>query len=191
MARAAEVHIGATLTPSKIDLLRAWLPGQEWFAGDPARCERVASFRLVDPDGEVGLDAMVISDGAQAYFVPVTWRATPLEYAEAIGTLEHSELGTRYCYDACTDPVFMTELERVVREADTHAEIVGVDGIHVASLMHVKGSGMVPGEAPDADLQVMRLLDRTADVPGDALATLMAEWTDVQGPRKDLLAVLR
>ena len=191
MTRTAEVHSGATLTPGKIDLLREWMPTQSWFDGEPAKLERVANFRFVDPGGEVGLDGMVISDGAHAYFVPVTWRAQPLEGADLIGTLEHSEMGTRYGYDACTDPVFMTELERVVREADEQADIVDVHGNPVPLVMHVKGSGVVPGEAPDAELQLMRLLDRTADVPGDALGTLMADWTDNAGPRHDLLAVLR
>lgn len=191
MSRAAEVHVGATLKPSKIELLQGWLPAQTWFSGDVAKLERVANFRLVDPDGEVGLDAMVLADGVHSYFVPVTWRAQPLEDAEPIGTLEHSALGTRYCYDAVDDPVSMAELERVVREADTQADILDVDGNVVPLGMHVKGSGLVPGEEPEAELQLMRLLDRTADVPGDALGTLMADWTDARGPRKDLLAVLR
>lgn len=191
MTRAAEVHVGAQLRPSKIELLAGWLPDREWFYGSADALERVANFRFVDPDGEVGLDGLVISDGAHAYFVPVTWRAQPLEGAELIGTLEHSELGTRYCYDAGTDPVFLYELERVIREADEQAEIRTTDGETVPLVMHVKGSGVVPGEAPDADLQIMRVLDRTADVPGDALGTLMADWTDQAGPRYDLLAVLR
>lgn len=191
MTRAAQVHVGAQLRPSKIELLAGWLPDQEWFYGSADTLERVANFRFVDPDGEVGLDGLVISDGAHAYFVPVTWRAQPLEGAELIGTLEHSELGNRYCYDAGTDPVFLDELERVIREADEQAEIRAMDGETVPLVMHVKGSGVVPGEAPDADLQIMRVLDRTADIPGDALGTLMADWTDQAGPRYDLLAVLR
>lgn len=191
MNRAAEVHVGATLKPSKIELLQGWLPAQAWFSGDPGKLERVANFRLVDPDGEVGLDAMVISDGAHSYFVPVTWRAQPLDHAEPIGTLEHSALGTRYAYDAEVDPVFMKELERVIREADTQADIIDVRGNAVPLGMHVKGSGLVPGEEPDAELQLMRLLDRTADVPGDALGTLIADWTDDGGPRKDVVALLR
>lgn len=191
MSRAAQVHVGATLKPSKIELLQGWLPAQTWFNGDAAALERVANFRFEDPDGEVGLDAMVVSDGEHTYFVPVTWRAEPLDYAEPIGTLEHSAMGTRYCYDAATDPVFMAELERVIREADTQADIHDMEGNPIPLVMHVKGSGVVPGEAPDAELQLMRVLDRAVDVPGDAIGTLMAAWTDDKGPRKDLLAVLR
>ena len=191
MSRAAQVHTGATLTPSKIELLAAWLPGQPWFDGGAEGFERVANFRLVDPDGEVGLDCMVIADGWVSYFVPVTWRGAPVDGPELIGTVEHSEMGTRWCYDAATDPVFMAELERVIREAGEQAEIHDMDGNAIPLVMHVKGSGVVPGEAPDAELQLMRVLDRTADVPGDALGTLMADWTDQAGPCHDLLAVLR
>ncbi|MDO5676212.1 MAG: hypothetical protein Q4G35_01755 [Propionibacteriaceae bacterium] len=191
MERTAEVYFGATLAPSKTELLQAWLPSQPWFSGDPAKVDRVANFRFVDPDGEVGLDAMVLSDGEHTYFVPVTWRAQPMEYAEPIGTLEHSALGTRYGYDGAVDPVFMQELERVIREADTHAGINDEHGNAVPLAMHVKGSGVVPGEAPEAELQIMRVLDRTMDVPGDAVGTLLGDWTDGDGPRKDLLAVLR
>ncbi|GAA4893576.1 hypothetical protein GCM10025789_08440 [Tessaracoccus lubricantis] len=191
MSGTAEVHVGAELRPSKIELLQGWLPRQHWFFGDAQKLERAANFRLVDPDGEVGLDAMVISDGTHAYFVPVTWRAQPLEGAELIGTLEHSVLGTRYCYDAATDPVFMAELERVIREADCQADIHDAHGNVIPLVMDVKGSGVVPGEAPEAELQLMRVLERAADVPGDALGTLIADWTDDGGPRHDLLALLR
>ena len=36
MSGAAELHVGATLTPSKLELLAQWLPAQQWFHGDPA-----------------------------------------------------------------------------------------------------------------------------------------------------------
>ncbi|MHA7862231.1 maltokinase N-terminal cap-like domain-containing protein [Tessaracoccus sp. Y36] len=191
MSGAAEVHVGAELRPTKIELLQGWLPRQHWFFGDAGRLERVANFRLADPDGEVGLDSMVISDGVHAYFVPVTWRAAPLDGGDLIGTLEHSVLGTRYCYDAATDPVFMAELERVIREADGQADVHDHDGNVLPLVMDVHGSGVVPGEGSDAELELVRVLERSADVPGDALGTLIADWTDDAGPRHDLLALLR
>ncbi|MBB1509890.1 hypothetical protein [Tessaracoccus sp. MC1756] len=191
MSGAAEVHVGAELRPTKIELLQDWLPRQHWFFGDAGKLERVANFRLVDPDGEVGLDSMVISDGAHAYFVPVTWRAAPLDGGDLIGTLEHSVLGTRYCYDAATDPVFMEELERVIRETDGQADVHDHDGNVLPLVMDVQGSGVVPGEGSDAEVELVRVLERSADVPGDALGTLIADWTDDGGPRHDLLALLR
>lgn len=191
MSGAAEIHVGSELRPSKIELLQAWLPEQQWFHGDVAAVDRVANFRFVDPEGEVGLDAMVLSDGEYTYFVPVTWRGQPLEGGVHIGTLEHAALGTRYCYDAPSDPVFMAELERVIREADTSSEINDQHGNSIPLVMDVRGSGVMPGEADDAGVDFVRVLDRSADVPGDAIGTLIADWTDAKGPRRDLLALLR
>lgn len=191
MSGIAEIHVGTELRPSKIELLQEWLPQQTWFHGDVSATDRVANFRLVDPDGEVGLDAMVLSDGEHTFFVPVTWRGEPLDGVQPIGTLEHGVLGTRYCYDAPEDPVFMAELERVIREADTSSEMEDQHGNTIAPAMDVRGSGVVPGEAPGAEVHLVRVLDRSADVPGDAIGALIADWTDAKGPRQDLLAVLR
>ena len=44
MSGTAEVHQGATLTPSKLELLATWLPQQPWFdASDASDVERIAS----------------------------------------------------------------------------------------------------------------------------------------------------
>src|ERR1700729_3238638 len=42
-----------TLTPTKLELLSAWLPGQPWFrdAGQAPDLARTGGFRLDDPDG--------------------------------------------------------------------------------------------------------------------------------------------
>lgn len=189
MSRAAEVHPDATLTPSKIELLGRWLPTRHWFEGDPATLRQVTRFRLVDPAGEVGLDAMVVATEGRTFFVPVTWRDAPLEGATLVGTLEHSELGTRYGYDGATDPVFMAELERVIREADTHAEIHDAEGNVMPLNSAAKGSGTVDDEGDRVD--VVRRLDRDAVAPGDALGVLLLDWVDDAGPRHDVLAVLR
>ena len=59
MSGVAEVHTDATLNPTKIELLQAWLPSQPWFEGDAVDLAQVTRFRFVDPDGEVGLDSIV------------------------------------------------------------------------------------------------------------------------------------
>ena len=108
----------ATLTPGKLDLLRDWLAGQDWFAGDPAELEKVGSFRFVDPDGEVGIETLLVRSGGVTYQVPLTYRGAALDEADRslIGTLEHSVLGTRWVYDAVGDPVYVVELLRVINQ---------------------------------------------------------------------------
>lgn len=188
MTRAAELHVGATLTPSKMELLRAWMPTQRWFVGDPATLRRAAGFRLVDPDGEVGLDCMVITTGEESYFVPVTWRDATLDVGDLIGTLQHSVLGLRYCYDAPTDPVFVHEASRLIREADHEADLRDARGAQLPITMTAHGTGALPGEGHR--LEVMRLLIRTVPTPDNAAGSLIGRWTDHEGPRRDVLAIL-
>ena len=49
---------------------------------------------------------------AVAYHVPLTYRGTPLEGAEAalVGTAEHGALGPRWVYDGALDPVLVPQL---------------------------------------------------------------------------------
>jgi hypothetical protein len=50
-----------TMTPTKLALLEAWLPGQPWYrhTGRTARPTKAGGFRLDDPSGQVGLEFMV------------------------------------------------------------------------------------------------------------------------------------
>ena len=80
MSGTAEIH-DATLTPTKLELLAGWLPGQPWFEGPADDLTRVASFRFVDPDGEVGVETILVGSGGVTYQVPVTYRNEPLEEA--------------------------------------------------------------------------------------------------------------
>ena len=113
----AEVH-RTTMTPTKLELLTAWLPSQPWYdgkGGEP-QLSRAGGFRLDDPDGEVGIEFLVVADasgGATAYYlVPLTYRGAPLAGAETalVGTSEHGVLGTRWIYNAPADAVFVAEL---------------------------------------------------------------------------------
>lgn len=188
MSGTANVHPEAELKPSKVELLAKWLPTQPWFDGDPALLERVASFRFVDPDGEVGLDCMLLASNGCVFHVPVTWRDAPLQDGDLIGTLEHSVLGTRYCYDATSDPVFMTELVRVIKEADTDADVVGEgeEGPRPRTIK-VQGTGPVSGQKLGEDAVVVRKLDGTWP---DAPAHLVGTWQPGGKGRTDVLATL-
>lgn len=107
-----------TMTPTKHELLAAWLPLRSWYQGTEGTVELAGAggFRLDDPEGEVGIEFMVVTDGSGAtpvtYQVPLAYRGAPLAGAEAalIGTSEHGVLGTRWIYDGAHDPVLVGQL---------------------------------------------------------------------------------
>lgn len=148
----AVIH-STTLTPGKLELLSAWLPGQPWFRGPAApELDRAGGFRLDDPAGAVGIEFMVVADsaggGQRFYQVPLTYRAAPLAGAEAalIGTTEHGVLGLRYVYDGTRDPVLAHQLvalllgrvsaqaQRVSATPD-HSVLASYDGPDLAAVM--------------------------------------------------------
>ncbi|MGY0059192.1 maltokinase N-terminal cap-like domain-containing protein [Streptomyces sp. LZ34] len=106
-----------TLKPTKLELLTSWLPSRPWYggAGEP-RPAKAGGFRLDDPQGDVGIEFMVVTDAAGAepisYLVPLTYRGAPLDGAEhaLVGTMEHGVLGRRWAYDGCHDPVLVAQL---------------------------------------------------------------------------------
>ncbi len=155
MAGVAEIHTQATLTPNKLELVRAWLPGQAWFTGDASDLAQVGQFRFVDPAGAVGIQVMLVTSGGLLYQVPLTYRDAPLEDGEdaLIGTMDHSVLGLRWTYDAAADPVYQNELLRTIVEADTGAAV----STGAAPPTPVQGSGadgveLAPGERRGDDL---------------------------------------
>ncbi|QFG67851.1 1,4-alpha-glucan branching protein GlgB [Ornithinimicrobium pratense] len=105
-----------TLTPPFEEFLPDWVARQRWFrgktAGGPPRLRRIGSVRWEDPLGEVGLEDHIVIDESGpepvVYQIPLSYRAEAVAFMSAglVGTAEHSELGTRYVYDATHDPVF-------------------------------------------------------------------------------------
>jgi hypothetical protein len=106
------------LKPTKLELLASWLPSRPWYFGGAGEPElaKVGGFRLDDPQGEVGIEFMVVTDtsGTQptAYLVRLTYRGAPLDGAEhaLVGTMKHGMLGRRWAYDGCHDPVLVAQL---------------------------------------------------------------------------------
>ncbi len=179
----------ATLTPSKLDLLREWLPGQSWFTGDPADLERVGSFRFVDPDGEVGIETMLVRSAGVTYQVPLTYRGAELDEADGslVGTLDHSVLGTRWVYDAVGDPVYVVELLRVIHEGDAEADLSRGEKTATA-----QGSGIVRvSNAASEAVRLVRILDGQHIPHNMPLGTLVGTWREDDQERSEILAVLR
>ncbi|MGY2082541.1 maltokinase N-terminal cap-like domain-containing protein [Blastococcus sp. SYSU DS0539] len=118
----ATIH-RTTMVPTKLELITAWLPRQLWFraTGAPPALRPAGGFRLDDPAGEVGLEFILVTDGAQGgettYFVPLSYRGAPLAGAEQglVGTSEHGVLGLRWVYDAAADPVAIAQLLAFMR----------------------------------------------------------------------------
>lgn len=153
----------ATITPSKDELVQPWLQRQEWWDGISR--SSVGSFRLDDPDGEVGLECFLYgADTGPELFIPLTYRAAPLAGAEdgLLGTMEHSVLGTRWVYDGAADPVFLATVREVVRTGGHEAvlEVHAADGTvshrePTARARGVDGEG-VPDDATVTVLRAVR-----------------------------------
>jgi hypothetical protein len=112
----ALVYPNATLTPSKRELMAGWLPTRSWYDGLGER-KPVGSFRFDDPAGEVGMEGFLLGgEGLSTLFLPLTYRGAELSGAEEhlVGTTQHSELGPRWVYDGCGDPVFMSQLAQAI-----------------------------------------------------------------------------
>ncbi|MER5197521.1 maltokinase N-terminal cap-like domain-containing protein [Streptomyces sp. NPDC002755] len=117
----AVIHRTA-LKPTKLELLTSWLPSRPWYAGGTGEPElaKAGGFRLDDPQGEVGIEFLVVTDTAGSrpvtYLVPLTYRGAPLDGAEhaLVGTMEHGVLGRRWAYDGCHDPLLAAQLTALV-----------------------------------------------------------------------------
>lgn len=195
MSGTAEVH-QATLQPTKLELLQTWLPSQPWFEGDASDLERIASYRFVDPAGEVGVETTLVRSGGAVYQVPLTYRPAPLddEAAVLIGTMEHSVLGTRWCYAATSDPVYTEELLRVIREGDTEAEVVRSGETEpLPKSMRVEGSGTaLVANAASQTLRIARRLDAEHALDTKRAIGLLTGFWELDGqPQETVLAVLR
>jgi hypothetical protein len=176
----------ATLVPSKLELVATWAPNQPWFVGDEnVALESVASFRFDDPDGEVGVETLLVRAGDGALMqIPLTYRneQRPGTQEGFIGKLEHSVLGTRWVYDATTDPVYLGELGRTILCGGTHVEQwIEVDGVMTLREPTAEVVGSGHETAPDLDSVVIRVIRVPVEGRGDGLV-LRGTWTDHPEP---------
>ncbi|MHB8294542.1 MAG: maltokinase N-terminal cap-like domain-containing protein [Acidimicrobiales bacterium] len=180
------VHPGATLRPRFRDFLPRWLAHQSWYAGtNVPELSAVGFFRIEDPDGEVGMETHLVSDGALVYQIPMTYRGEPLSGPGAgaglITTAEHSVLGTRWIYDAALDPVWIAQVARLVREEGV-CEPSSKRG--AAGPAEARGCRLVPPGRLDGKVtvDVVRVLSVAGAEPAPGLlGTLVGTWRP-EGP---------
>ncbi|MGY0018781.1 maltokinase N-terminal cap-like domain-containing protein [Streptomyces sp. cg35] len=170
-----------TLRPTKLELLTDWLPKQSWFEGSGSpELTKAGGFRLDDPDGEVGMEFMAVTDESGArpvtYHVPMTYRGAPLPDAAEdalIGTLVHGVLGERWVYDGARDPLLVGQLAALLRgEVPAHAQ--SVDGA-LDPAVRVRLDGAAASRP-----QIVRVLEPGSSVP-DAPGEVGAEWRRADG----------
>src|SRR5882757_1932740 len=118
----AKIHPGATLTPHFRDFLPGWVARQPWFLAEGVKVlHPVGYFRFEDPAGEVGIETHLVTHGSQLYQIPMTYRTAPIASDVSAATpalitrAVHSVLGTRWIYDAETDPVWISQVLRLVQ----------------------------------------------------------------------------
>ncbi|WP_395575046.1 1,4-alpha-glucan branching protein [Streptomyces sp. BK79] len=189
----AVIH-DTTLKPTKLELLASWLPSRPWYAGgsEPAPA-KAGGFRLDDPEGEVGIEFMVVTDTSgtrpSAYLVPLTYRGAPLDGAEhaLIGTMEHGVLGRRWVYDGCHDPVAAAQLTALI-EGRVQAQDQNTSGVPDPE---VTGS-RAAGDAVAATAVTTTAVATTADASvTDAAVTDDREGTELRAPHGAVLRLHR
>ncbi|CAM5241683.1 hypothetical protein SSPIM334S_06099 [Streptomyces spiroverticillatus] len=172
----ATIH-ETTVIPTKLELLTRWLPTRPWYQGTSGTPElaKAGGFRLDDPEGEVGLEFMVVTDtsGASpvAYHVPVTYRGAPLEGAAEqalVGTTEHGVLGKRWVYDGAHDPVLVGQLLALLHQRAVPQAQSLTDTPDLSVTVH----SALSGELVPADAAVVRDGKDATDIAVRDTATL-------------------
>ncbi|MFF5973779.1 1,4-alpha-glucan branching protein [Streptomyces sp. NPDC012769] len=209
----AVIH-ATTMQPTKLELLESWLPTRPWYpAGGAPVLQKAGGFRLDDPEGEVGIEFMVVRDASdpepRGYLVPLTYRGAPLEGAEQslVGTSEHGVLGTRYVYDGTHDPVLLAELRALLRgrvepqaqsESDTpdpkvtatvDEDVTWAPEADVSVTDGADGTVIRFG-AGAPELRVVRVLGTGEEPAAGARGTLTAWWLPAEGEERSEVFVV-
>lgn len=169
----------ATITPTKLELLSEWL--RDDLAGS-SELQQVGSYRFDDPDGEVGIEALLVTRGGSVRHVVLTYRAQPLEFADEhlITTMDHSVLGKRWVYDGRGDPVAVSAYQRALAGQEEQAPLEIWDGETLVDTRKptVELSVRNPAASPDG-LDVHLATDIALANP--AGPALFARWDGGEG----------
>ncbi|PDP84518.1 hypothetical protein CQJ94_28035 [Glycomyces fuscus] len=174
----------ATLTPSKPELIGAWLDGRPWAGQGPD--EVLGAYRFDDPEGEVGVEVFLLRRGDRLLHLPLTYRGAPLPDHEdhLVGTLEHSVLGTRWVYDGTGDEVALACFRRALAGEQEQAELeVWEDGRAVGLRPQQVVVSREPGSGDDGAGPVREgrvLIQRVLDGEPEGSPRLLARWGDQQ-----------
>ncbi|MFD4689790.1 1,4-alpha-glucan branching protein [Streptomyces sp. NPDC058463] len=214
----AVIHRTA-LAPTKLELLASWLPSRPWYRGGAGQPEpaRSGGFRLDDPQGEVGIEFIVVTDASgphpTAYLVPLTYRGAPLDGAEhaLVGTMEHGVLGRRWAYDGCHDPVLVAQFAALIEgrvqaqdqntsntpDREVTRSYIGEGPVSTAFTTTATDDrdGTALAVAPGATIRLHRALrpaqDGSPSLPQGAAGHVSGSWSTVDGARaRGLFAVL-
>lgn len=134
----------ATITPTKAELIAAWVLTQPWGPSPDAPVSVIGAFRFDDPEGRVGMEVHLASAGDALLLVPLTYRDTPLDGADdaLIGEMHHSVLGTRWVYDGLRDPRMVVMLAAVTMTGQGEAlGMAEFDGRWYIAPSHVRIQG--------------------------------------------------
>ncbi|HEU5126465.1 MAG TPA: hypothetical protein VFU12_00630 [Glycomyces sp.] len=164
-----------TMTPTKLELLAEWLPKRPWYLGAAApRLVKAGGFRLDDPEGEVGIEFMVVADTAApepvAYLAPMGYRGATLEgmpEESLIGVSEHGVLGPRWLYDGERDPVVAAQLRALMRGK--------AEPQHQSESHTPDPTVTVRGSSGEGEVRINRVLRPLA--AGETPEGLIAGWT--------------
>jgi len=161
----------ATLTPTKLELLQAWVPQQDWCPPLAGPLAMIGGYRFDDPDDETGIETLLATDGTGLVVqVPLTYRGAPLDGGEdaLVTTMQHSVLGERWIYDGTRDPVAVAALIAAIEEGQTGAvEVIEIDGMIQAREPSVVVSGS--GEPVDGPPRVHHVLEAAQPADGPVL----------------------
>ncbi|MFF4445487.1 1,4-alpha-glucan branching protein [Streptomyces sp. NPDC001502] len=205
-----------TMSPGKLELLAGWLPLRPWYRGGTGgpQLSKAGGFRLDDPEGEVGIEFMVVTDtggdGPVTHLVPLTYRGAPLKGAEdgLIGTSEHGVLGRRWIYDGTHDVVLVEQLLALLAGGTT-AQDQNESGTPDPTVeVRTEGAGVPQGltgpgtvtdtadaslvtvgpflrEGPVSTLTVSRVLQDGPAPAGDGVpGRILAGWSAPDGARR-------
>lgn len=181
----AIVH-GARLRPTKFELLATWLPTQPWFSGGADTLQRVGAFRFDDPDGQVGVETLLVAANSRVYQIPLSYRNAPLEGAQAflVGNIDHSVLGKRWVYDAAVDPVYLNELvaAAVLGKPQAIVERHTESGVQIVDpSVEIFSDGKQSNVLPQLEFSPPVTHDAVTSIPAGSLTLRISRVLDLAG----------